>query len=42
MPNTKTHITARFLQRKRAEYDALKAGLEQLTAEAKAEGLLDS
>jgi len=37
---TKTGITARFLQRKRAEYDALKAELEQLTAEAQAEGLL--
>ena len=40
--DTKAHITAGFLQRKRAEYDALKAELEQLTAEAKAEGLLDS
>jgi hypothetical protein len=37
-----TRITARFIQRKRAEYDALKAELEQLTAEAKAAGLLDS
>jgi len=37
---TKTRITARFLQRKRAEYDALKAELEQLAAEAQAEGLL--
>jgi len=36
---TKTRITARFLQRKRAEYDALKAELEQLTAEAEAEKL---
>ena len=36
---TKTRITARFLQRKRAEYDALKAELEQLTAEAQAAGL---
>ncbi|MBK5931420.1 MarR family EPS-associated transcriptional regulator [Halochromatium salexigens] len=36
---TKARITARFLQRKRAEYDALKAELEQLTAEA--EGLID-
>jgi len=34
---TKTRITARFLQRRRAEYDAIKAELEQLTAEAKAE-----
>ena len=41
MPNIKARITARFLQRKRAEYDALKAALEQLTAEAQAEGLLD-
>jgi len=37
---TKARITARFIQRKRAEYDALKAELEQLTAEAKSEGLL--
>ena len=37
---TKTRITARFLKRKRAEYDALKAELEQLTAEAEREGLL--
>ena len=36
---TKARITARFLQRKRAEYDVLKAELEQLTAEAEAEGL---
>ena len=36
---TKARITARFLQRKRAEYDALKAELEQLTAKAEAEGL---
>jgi len=28
------------MQRKRFEYDALKAELEQLTAEAQAEGLL--
>ena len=37
---TKTRITARFLKRKRAEYNALKAELEQLTAEAEREGLL--
>ncbi|MBK5931415.1 MarR family EPS-associated transcriptional regulator [Halochromatium salexigens] len=30
--DTKARITARFLKRKRAEYDALKAELEQLTA----------
>ena len=39
--DTKARITARFLQRKRAEYDALKAELEQLTAEAEAEGLIE-
>jgi len=39
--DTKTRIIPRFIQRKRAEYDALKAELEQLTAEAKADGLLD-
>ena len=38
--DTKARITARFLQRKRAEYDALKQ-LEQLTAEAEAEGLIE-
>ncbi|NEX18684.1 MAG: MarR family EPS-associated transcriptional regulator [Halochromatium sp.] len=38
--DTKARITARFIQRKRAEYDALRAELDQLTAEAKAEGLL--
>jgi len=37
---TKARITARFPERKRAEYDVLKAELEQLTAEAEAEGLL--
>ncbi|WP_416274593.1 hypothetical protein [Lamprobacter sp.] len=37
----KTRILARFLKRKEAEYQALQAELEQLTAEAKAEGLLD-
>jgi EPS-associated MarR family transcriptional regulator len=40
--DTKARITARFIQRKRAEYDALKAELDQLTAEADAEGLIDS
>ncbi|MEA3642082.1 MAG: MarR family EPS-associated transcriptional regulator [Lamprobacter sp.] len=39
--DTKARITARFLQRKRAEYDVLKVELEQLTAEAEAEGLID-
>ena len=38
--DTKARVTARFLQRKRTEYDALKVELEQLTAEAKVEGLL--
>nr|WP_207148838.1 MarR family EPS-associated transcriptional regulator [Lamprobacter modestohalophilus] len=38
--DTKARITARFIQRKRAEYDALRAELDQLTAEAEAEGLL--
>jgi EPS-associated MarR family transcriptional regulator len=33
----KARITARFLQRKRAEYDALKAEIEQLAAEVQAE-----
>ncbi|MEA3642084.1 MAG: MarR family EPS-associated transcriptional regulator [Lamprobacter sp.] len=37
----KARILARFLKRKEAEYLALQAELEQLTAEAKAEGLLD-
>jgi hypothetical protein len=32
----KTRILARFLKRKQAEYQALQAELEQLTAEAKA------
>ena len=38
---TKARITAYFLERKRAEYDALKQELEQLTAEAEAEGLIE-
>jgi EPS-associated MarR family transcriptional regulator len=33
----KARITARFLQRKRAEYEALKAEIEQLAAEVQAE-----
>ena len=36
----KHSITGRFIQAKRAEYDALRAELDQLTAEAEAEGLL--
>ncbi|MEA3643214.1 MAG: MarR family EPS-associated transcriptional regulator [Lamprobacter sp.] len=36
----KTRILARFLKRKEAEYQALQDELEQLTAEASAEGLL--
>ncbi len=39
--DTKARITARFIQRKRAEYNALKAELDQLTAEAAAQGLID-
>ncbi|MBK1632117.1 hypothetical protein CKO31_15510 [Thiohalocapsa halophila] len=39
--DTKAPITAHFSQRKRADDDALEAELEQLTAEAQAEGLLD-
>ena len=34
-------LTARFLQRKRAEYEALRAEIEQPTAEVEAEGLSD-
>jgi MarR family transcriptional regulator, temperature-dependent positive regulator of motility len=33
----KARITARFLQRKRAEYEALKTEIEQLAAEVQAE-----
>ena len=40
--DTKARITARFIQRKRLEYDALQAQLEQITAEAQAAGLIDS
>jgi len=39
--DTKARITARFIQRKRLEYDALQAQLEQITAEAQAAGLID-
>ncbi|TVQ93581.1 MAG: MarR family EPS-associated transcriptional regulator [Chromatiaceae bacterium] len=39
--DTKARITARFIQRNRAEYNALKAELDQLTAEAAAQGLID-
>jgi EPS-associated MarR family transcriptional regulator len=39
--DAKARITVRFLQRKQAEYDALKAELDQLIAEAQAEGLID-
>ncbi len=39
---TKARITARFLERKRAEYDALEREFEQITAEAEAEGLIDA
>ncbi|QVL50194.1 MAG: MarR family EPS-associated transcriptional regulator [Thiocapsa sp.] len=34
----KARITARFLQRKRAEYEALEVEIEQLTAEAASHG----
>jgi hypothetical protein len=40
--DTKARIAARFIQRKRLEYDALQAQLEQITAEAQAEGLIDT
>jgi len=33
----KARLTARFLQRKRAEYDALRAEIDQLSAELEAE-----
>jgi EPS-associated MarR family transcriptional regulator len=35
--DAKARIAARFLQRKRAEYDALKAEIEQLTAEVQSQ-----
>ena len=38
----KARLTARFLQRKRAEYDALRAEIDQLSAELEAEGLIDT
>ena len=37
----KARITARFLRRKRAEYEALKAVIAQLTAEAASQGYQD-
>jgi len=39
---TKARITERFIARKQAEYNQLKAELEQVTAEAKADGLLET
>ncbi|MCF8002810.1 MAG: MarR family EPS-associated transcriptional regulator [Chromatiaceae bacterium] len=39
--DAKARITARFLKRKQAEYDTLKVELEQLLAEAQADGLID-
>ena len=38
----KARLTARFLQRKRVEYDALRAEIDQLSAELQAEGLIDT